>query len=210
MPMGIVVISCVRPSVQPSMGLGLCISYKALGRNGLQFGMLMYPDGSLSIHGCLWILLLVCLSVHLSVCSFTAFSGGCAFAEKSLGTNGIKFGAKEGGSHYWEMAVAITCGYGRYLLPLLAAHSSFTWLCICESALCYNLIFYKIFSVSWSSECKICNYKIWLFQEQLFSSQKWLGCICLYKVGIYFVYICSNLKFQLWVCFRCDRAKMMG
>ena len=43
--MGIVVISCVRPSVQPSMGLGLCIAYKALGRNGLQFGMLMYPDG---------------------------------------------------------------------------------------------------------------------------------------------------------------------
>ena len=30
----------------------------------------------------------------------------------------------EGGSHYWEMAVAITCGYGGYLLPLLAAHSS--------------------------------------------------------------------------------------
>ena len=26
-------------------GLGLCIAYKALGRNGLQFGMLMYPDG---------------------------------------------------------------------------------------------------------------------------------------------------------------------
>ena len=24
----------------------------------------------------------------------------------------------------WEMAVAITCGYGGYLLPLLAAHSS--------------------------------------------------------------------------------------
>ena len=34
----------VRPS-NPSMGLGLCIVYKALGRNGLQFGMLMYPDG---------------------------------------------------------------------------------------------------------------------------------------------------------------------
>ena len=96
MPMGIVVISCVRPSVQPSMGLGLCIAYKALGRNVSRWL-------TLSIHGCLWILLLVCLSVHMSVCSFTAFSG----------------------SHYWEMAVAITCGYGGYLLPLLAAHSSF-------------------------------------------------------------------------------------
>ena len=27
-------------------------------------------------------------------------------------------------SHFWEMAVAITCGYGGNLLPLLAAHSS--------------------------------------------------------------------------------------
>ena len=27
----------------------------------------------------------------LFVCLFTAFSGGCAFADKSLGTNGIKF-----------------------------------------------------------------------------------------------------------------------
>ena len=41
----------------------------------------------------------------------------------------VRVGAKEGGSHYWEMAVAITCGYGGYLLPLLAAHSSF----ICNS-----------------------------------------------------------------------------
>ena len=31
----------------------------------------------------------------------------------------VRVGAKEGGSHYWEMAVAITCGYGGYLLPLL-------------------------------------------------------------------------------------------
>ena len=88
MPMGIVVISCVRPSVQPSMGLGLCIAYKALGRNGLQFGMLMYPDGLhsafMDAYGyCCW-------SVCPSICSFAAFSGGCAFADKSLGTNGIK------------------------------------------------------------------------------------------------------------------------
>ena len=101
MPMGIVVISCVRPSVQPSMGLGLCIAYKALGRNGLQFGMLMYPDGLhsafMDAYGyCCW-------SVCPSICPF------------------VRLG------HYWEMAVAITCGYGGYLLPLLAAHSSQTW-----------------------------------------------------------------------------------
>ena len=79
----------MRSSVQPSMGLGLCIAYKALGRNGLQFGMLMYPDGLhsafMDAYGyCCW-------SVCPSICSFTAFSGGCAFADKSLGTNGIKF-----------------------------------------------------------------------------------------------------------------------
>ena len=68
MPMGIVVISCVRLSVQPSMGLGLCIAYKALGRNGLQFGMLMYPDGLhsafMDAYGyCCW-------SVCPSICPF--------------------------------------------------------------------------------------------------------------------------------------------
>ena len=68
MPMGIVVISFIHPSVQPSMGLGLCIAYKALGRNGLQFGMLMYPDGLhsafMDAYGyCCW-------SVCPSICPF--------------------------------------------------------------------------------------------------------------------------------------------
>ena len=74
MPMGIVVISCVRPSVQPSMGLGLCIAYKALGRNGLQFGMLMYPDGLhsafMDAYGyCCW-------SVCPSICPFVRLGLG--------------------------------------------------------------------------------------------------------------------------------------
>ena len=117
----------MRSSVRPTIhGLGFVYCTQSAWK---KWPTIWHADVSrwltLSIHGCLWILLLVCLSVHLSVCSFTAFSGGCAFANKSLGTNGIKFGAKEGGSHYWEMAVAITCGYGGYLLPLLAAHSSF-------------------------------------------------------------------------------------
>ena len=125
MPMGIVVISCVRPSVQPSMGLGLCISYKALGRNGLQFGMLMYPDGLhsafMDAYGyCCW-------SVCPSICPFVRlrhFQVAVHLLTNHLEQMALKFGAKEGGSHYWEMAVAITCGYGGYLLPLLAAHSS--------------------------------------------------------------------------------------
>ena len=107
MPMGIVVISCVRPSVQPSMGLGLCIAYKALGRNGLQFGIS------------------VRLSNHLGLFFFLLFF--CFFFSK------VRVGAKEGGSHYWEMAVAITCGYCChywqhilvwYLLPLRVAGMS--------------------------------------------------------------------------------------
>ena len=104
----------MRSSVRPTIhGLGFVYCIQSAWK---KWPTIWHADVSrwltLSIHGCLWILLLVCLSVHLSVCSFTAFSGGCAFA-------------KEGGSHYWEMAVAITCGYGGYLLPLLAAHSSY-------------------------------------------------------------------------------------
>ena len=119
----------MRSSVRPTIhGLGFVYCIQSAWK---KWPTIWHADVSrwltLSIHGCLWILLLVCLSVNLSVCSFTAFSGGCAFADKSLGTNGIKFGAKEGASHYWEMAVAITCGYGGYLLPLLAAHSSYYW-----------------------------------------------------------------------------------
>ena len=146
MPMGIVVISCVRPSVQPSMGLGLCIAYKALGRNGLQFGMLVYPDGLhsafMDAYGyCCWsVCPSICpfvrlrhfqVAVHLltnhleqmSACpTIWVFFFFCFFL---LFFSKVRVGAKEGGSHYWEMAVAITCGYGGYLLPLLAAHSSY-------------------------------------------------------------------------------------
>ena len=119
MPMCIVVISCVRPSVQPSMGLGLCIAYKALGRNGLLFGMLMHPDGLhsafMDAYGyCCW-------SVCPSSCPFVRLR------HFQVAVHLVRVGAKEGGSHYWEMAVAITCGYGGYLLPLLAAHSSCIW-----------------------------------------------------------------------------------
>ena len=97
----------MRSSVRPTIhGLGFVYCIQSAWK---KWPTIWHADVSrwltLSIHGCLWILLLVCLSVHLSVCSF-------------------RVGVKEGGSHYWEMAVAITCGYGGYLLPLLAAHSS--------------------------------------------------------------------------------------
>ena len=83
----------MRSSVRPTIhGLGFVYCIQTAWK---KWPTIWHADVSrwltLSIHGCLWILLLVYLSVHLSVCSFTAFSGGCAFADKSLGTNGIKF-----------------------------------------------------------------------------------------------------------------------
>ena len=83
----------MRSSVRPTIhGLGFVYCIQSAWK---KWPTIWHADVSrwltLSIHGCLWILLLVCLSVHLSVCSLTAFSGGCAFADKSLGTNGIKF-----------------------------------------------------------------------------------------------------------------------
>ena len=107
----------MRSSVRPTIhGLGFVYCIQSAWK---KWPTIWHADVSrwltLSIHGCLWILLLVCLSVHLSVCSFFSF-----FFSK------VRVGANEGGSHYWEMAVAITCGYGGYLLPLLAAHSSLT------------------------------------------------------------------------------------
>ena len=103
----------MRSSVPPTIhGLGFVYCIQSAWK---KWPTIWHADVSrwltLSIHGCLWILLLVCLSVHLSVCSFT------------------------GGSHYWEMAGAITCGYGGYLLPLLAAHSSFFMTLSCTEAI---------------------------------------------------------------------------
>ena len=73
----------MRLSVRPTIhGLGFVHCIQSAWK---KWPTIWHADVSrwltLSIHGCLWILLLVCLSVHLSVCSFTAFSGGCAFAK---------------------------------------------------------------------------------------------------------------------------------
>ena len=69
--------SSVRPTIH---GLGFVYCIQSAWK---KWPTIWHADVSrwltLSIHGCLWILLLVYLSVHLSVSSFTAFSGGCAF-----------------------------------------------------------------------------------------------------------------------------------
>ena len=115
----------MRSSVRPTIhGLGFVYCIQSAWK---KWPTIWHADVSrwltLSIHWCLWILLLVCLSVHLSVCSFGFFFFFLLFF--SIFFSKVRVGAKEGGSHYWEMAVAITCGYGGYLLPLLAAHSSY-------------------------------------------------------------------------------------
>ena len=63
------------------------------------------------------------LTLSMSICPFGFIFFFCFFFFFFFSK--VRVGAKEGGSHYWDMAVAITCGYGGYLLPLLAAHSSF-------------------------------------------------------------------------------------
>ena len=108
----------MRSSVRPTIhGLGFVYCIQSAWK---KWPTIWHADVSrwltLSIHGCLWILLLVCLSVHLSVCSFTAFSGGCAFADKSLGTNGVIIGRwllpslVDTGDiccHYWQHILVI-------------------------------------------------------------------------------------------------------
>ena len=69
---GIVAISCVHPSVQLYMSLGLGIVAKSLWRNAAAIEAYGYS----------------CPSVHL----FTTFSGFSAFSDKSLERNIIRFG----------------------------------------------------------------------------------------------------------------------
>ena len=59
-------------------------------KNGVQHATAIYPPWYIRVHCTLWPL--ICPSIHLSVRSFTTFSGFCTFADKSLGGNGIKFG----------------------------------------------------------------------------------------------------------------------
>ena len=99
----------MRSSVRPTIhGLGFVYCIQSAWK---KWPTIWHADVSrwltLSIHGCLWILLLVCLSVHLSVCSFTAFSGGCAFADQITWNKWHKI---------WHDDVVII---GRWLLPSL-------------------------------------------------------------------------------------------
>ena len=121
-------------SVCPSIGLlttfsGFCtFADKSLGRNGIELEMQMFPDdlplANIDADGycCHFMRSSVRPTIHglgfVSACPtiWVLFFFLVFFK--------VRVGAKEGGSHYWEMAVAITCGYGGYLLPLLAAHSS--------------------------------------------------------------------------------------
>ena len=114
-------------SVCPSIGLlttfsGFCtFTDKSLGRNGIELEMQMFPDdlplANIDADG-------YCCHFMRSSVRPTIHGLGFVYCIQSAFFSKVRVGAKEGGSHYWEMAVAITCGYGGYLLPLLVAHSS--------------------------------------------------------------------------------------
>ena len=75
----------------------------------------------------------------------------------------VRVGAKEGGSHYWEMAVAITCGYGGYLLPLLAAHSSYYCYYYCYYYYYYHYYYNHCYYYYFSSfHCFCTMHPVWL------------------------------------------------
>ena len=142
MPMGIVVISCVRLSIQPSMGLGLCIAYKALGRNGLQFGMLMYPDGLhsafMDAYGyCCW-------SVCPSICPFVRFRWLCICWQITWNK----------WHKIWHDDVVII---GRWLLPSLVDTGD-----IC----CHYWQLILVWEwCSWSSANRRCSNYIWVINN---------------------------------------------
>ena len=113
----------MRSSVRPTIhGLGFVYCIQSAWK---KWPTIWHADVSrwltLSIHGCLWILLLVCLSVHLSVCSFTAFSGGCAFADKSLFIIGrwLLPSLVDTGDiccHYWQHILVISGNMKTYFI----------------------------------------------------------------------------------------------
>ena len=129
----------VCPSVCPSIGLlttfsGFCtFADKSLGRNGIELEMQMFPDdlplANIDADGYCCHFMRSSVRPTIRGLGFVyCIQSACIawLSTMSSSTHKVRVGAKEGGSHYWEMAVAITCGYGGYLLPLLAAHSSCT------------------------------------------------------------------------------------
>ena len=157
----------MRSSVRPTIhGLGFVYCIQSAWK---KWPTIWHADVSrwltLSIHGCLWILLLVCLSVHLSVCSFTAFSGGCAFADKSLGTNGVIIGR-------WLLPslVDICCHYWQHILVSQhAARDAF----ICESRLLGWNKYVVVITHRWGMGCMF-----WVFGRLLLSmvsQRQWLS-----------------------------------
>ena len=177
---GILVMSCIRPCVQLFMGLALCIADKSLGRNGQQIGMLMYPDDLCSAvidnYGYYCLCPTIWFFFFLLAFFFLCFSK-------------VRVGAKEGGSHYWEMAVAITCGYGGYLLPLLAAHSSLsiansdaTKNIVKESNICIHGLYCTVLIMIGCDDSTRINLpvikivsKLWFFISVYILSKNWLN-----------------------------------
>ena len=120
----------VRPSVPPSVRLfttfsGFCaLADKSLGRNGIKFGMLMYPDDLLSADinaDGYFVISCVCPPVQLSV------RLGFSTAYKSPGQKSLHFGyagvSRRLASVYWHLWVSLSAR------PFF--RKIFRFLCIC-------------------------------------------------------------------------------
>ena len=136
--------SSVRPTIH---GLGFMYCIQSAWK---KWPTIWHADVSrwltLSIHGCLWILLLVCLSIHLSVCSFMAFSGGCAFADKSLAVFPLTHNRCEVVISWWSPLLPKISIYATKCESILEKSGIFIHL---QSKYCINLSCKKNLTISW-------------------------------------------------------------
>ena len=118
----------VCPSVCPSIGLlttfsGFCtFADKSLGRNGIELEMQMFPDdlplANIDADG-------YCCHFMRSSVRPTIHGLGFVYYIQSTWKKWPTIWHADV-SRWLTLSIQYTCGYGGYLLPLLAAHSSYT------------------------------------------------------------------------------------
>ena len=121
----------VCPSICPSIGLlttfsGFCtFADKSLGRNGIELEMQMFPDdlplANIDADG-------YCCHFMRSSVRPTIHGLGFVYCIQSAWKKWPTIWHADV-SRWLTLRIQYTCGYGGYLLPLLAAHSSFFCAC---------------------------------------------------------------------------------
>ena len=119
----------VCPSVCPSIGLlttfsGFCtFADKSLGRIGIELEMQMFPDdlplANIDADG-------YCCHFMRSSVRPTIHGLGFVYCIQSAWKKWPTIWHADV-SRWLTLSIQYTCGYGGYLLPLLAAHSSYSW-----------------------------------------------------------------------------------